>query len=54
MTFAEIEALLGGALPTSARSNRGWWSNRSKGALQAPAWMSAVYLVEAIDLERNR
>lgn len=51
LTFAEIEALLGEALPPSARSKRGWWSNRSKGALQATAWMTAGYLVEAIDID---
>lgn len=50
LTFAEIEALLGEGLPPSARSKRGWWSNRSTGALQATAWMTAGYLVEAIDL----
>ena len=50
LTFAEMEVLLGEQLPPSARSKRGWWSNRSKGALQATAWMTAGYLVEAIDL----
>ena len=54
LTFAEIEALLGEPLPPSARSKRGWWSNRSKGALQATAWMSAGYLVEAIDLDNEQ
>ncbi|MBW4582644.1 MAG: helix-turn-helix domain-containing protein [Tildeniella nuda ZEHNDER 1965/U140] len=54
LTFAEIEALLGGALPPSARIKRGWWSNRSKGALQAVAWMSAGYLVDAIDLDSEQ
>ena len=54
LTFAAIEALLGEALPPSARSKRGWWSNRSKGALQATAWMSAGYLVETIDLESEQ
>ncbi|WP_422632161.1 DUF7662 domain-containing protein [Stenomitos frigidus] len=48
LTFTEIEALLGEGLPLSARSKRGWWSNRSKGSLQATAWMSAGYLVETM------
>lgn len=51
LTFAEIEALLGEKLPPSARNKRGWWSNRSKGALQATAWMTAGYLVDKIDLD---
>lgn len=53
-TFGEIETLLGEKLPASARKNRGWWSNRSKGALQATSWMQAGYLVEDLDLEVER
>ncbi|NJP08602.1 MAG: helix-turn-helix transcriptional regulator [Leptolyngbyaceae cyanobacterium RU_5_1] len=54
LTFAEIEALMGTSLPGSARSQRAWWSNRSKGALQATAWMNAGYLVEELNLEAER
>jgi DNA-binding transcriptional regulator YiaG len=54
LTFAEIEALLGLDLPPSARSRRAWWSNRSKEALQASAWMEAGYHVEDLDLEREQ
>lgn len=50
LSLAEIEALLGGPLPQSARENRGWWGNRSKGAVQATAWMGAGYNVKGIDL----
>jgi len=41
-------------LPDSARSKRAWWSNRSKGALQASAWMEAGYRVENVDLDRQQ
>ena len=41
-------------LPDSARSKRAWWSNRSKGALQASAWMEAGYRVEDVDLDGQR
>jgi DNA-binding transcriptional regulator YiaG len=51
LTFAEIEALLNDTLPNSARSKRAWWSNRSKGALQALAWMEAGYRAEDVDLD---
>lgn len=51
LTFAAIETLLGASLPTSARTRRAWWSNRSAGALQAAAWMQAGYHVVAIDLD---
>lgn len=54
LTFAEIESLLGTLLPGSARTNRAWWSNRSKGALQATAWMRAGYTVQALDLAAER
>ena len=51
LTFAEIEALINNPLPDSAKSKRAWWSNRSKGALQASAWMDAGYRVEDVDLD---
>lgn len=54
LTFAAIESLIGEPLPESAQSKRAWWSNRSKGALQANAWMSAGYLVVAIDFENQQ
>jgi DNA-binding transcriptional regulator YiaG len=54
LTFAEIEALMNDTLPDSARTKRAWWSNRSKGALQASAWMEAGYRVEDVDLDGQR
>lgn len=54
LTFVEIEALLGVDLPLSARTTRGWWSNRSTGSVQAVAWMGAGYHVENLDLEKER
>lgn len=53
LTLAEIETLLDDTLPPSARTHRGWWSNRQQGAVQAEAWMEAGYEVEAIDLEEG-
>jgi len=54
LTFAEIEALMNDTLPDSARNKRAWWSNRSKGALQASAWMEAGYRVEDVDVDRQQ
>jgi DNA-binding transcriptional regulator YiaG len=54
LTLAEIEALINDTLPDSARSKRAWWSNRSKGALQASAWMEAGYRVEDVDMDGQR
>jgi DNA-binding XRE family transcriptional regulator len=54
LTFTEIETIMGEPLPESARQKRAWWSNRSKGALQAKAWMNAGYLVEDLDFEAGQ
>ena len=54
LTFAEIEALMNDRLPASARTKRAWWSNRTKGALQAEAWMEAGYRVEDVDLDEQK
>ncbi|MEQ9236407.1 helix-turn-helix domain-containing protein [Coleofasciculus sp. E2-BRE-01] len=54
LTFAEIEEIMNDTLPDSAHKKRAWWSNRSKGALQASAWMEAGYRVEDVDLEQQR
>ncbi|MEL6381524.1 MAG: helix-turn-helix transcriptional regulator [Cyanobacteria bacterium J06626_18] len=53
LSLAEIEALSTGKLPASAWTQRAWWSNRSKGALQAAAWIEAGYQTDAIDLEKQ-
>jgi hypothetical protein len=53
MTFQEIEGILRRTLPRSARRSNAFWSNRSKGALQAKAWMGAGYHVEGVDLDRG-
>lgn len=49
LRFAEIEALIGAALPASARAAKAWWSNRDSGT-QAAAWMQAGYRVVTVDL----
>jgi len=54
LTFIEIEELMNDTLPDSARKKRAWWSNRSKGALQASAWMEAGYRVEDVDFAQQR
>ena len=54
LTIDEIEVILKNSLPSSARQSRGWWGNRTKGALQATAWMEAGYIVEKIDLPEQQ
>ena len=50
LSLAEIEALLQCPLPPSARRQRAWWSNRSRKALQAAAWLEAGYRTQKVDL----
>ena len=54
LTFTEIEQLIANTLPDSARKQRRWWGNRTKGASQAIAWMNAGYVVGELDLEKER
>lgn len=54
LTLTEIEAILNDKLPDSAWRDRAWWSNRSRGALQARAWMEAGYVADSTDLPNNR
>lgn len=54
LTFKQIEAVLKSELPGSARKQRGWWSNRGSGGVQAAAWMTAGYHVSALDLHQER
>ncbi|MCI0395597.1 MAG: helix-turn-helix domain-containing protein [Chloroflexi bacterium] len=50
LTFPQLERILGQPLPASAGRQRAWWSNRSRGAVQAEAWVGAGYHVKEVDL----
>ena len=42
LTFEQMEALLGSALPASAYTERGWWTDAAvPGHNQSAAWMGA-------------
>ena len=43
MTFAQIEGVLGRALPPSAFVHRAWWSNNSDNNVMTKAWLAAGY-----------
>ena len=51
--FDEIEKIIDGELPESARRHRAWWANTDSHA-QAQAWLSAGWKIDAVDLEENR
>lgn len=50
MSFADIEAVIGGPLPPSARRREEWWSNSPSGHSQARAWLRAGYRTSHVDL----
>lgn len=54
LSFTQIERLLASRLPASARTHRGFWSNREQGGLQAAAWLEARYEVASVDLAERR
>jgi len=55
LSFAEIERILGRALPASARKHRAWWSNERSGThSHARAWMDAGWHVSAVDFNAAR
>ena len=50
-TFADVEALLGFALPNSARVHRPWWANETNGGhSHALAWQAAGWRTSAVDM----
>jgi hypothetical protein len=51
MRFDEIEAVLGFALPKSARAHRPWWANTGHGHAQAKGWLAAGYRSSDVDLK---
>ncbi len=51
MTFPEVEGLVG-VLPKSARTYRAWWANDPT-HVQGFAWLSAGFVVESVDLDRE-
>lgn len=49
MTFAEIERIVGSALPPSRR-HRAWWSNNSSNNVMTQQWLAAGYKTESVDM----
>jgi DNA-binding transcriptional regulator YiaG len=51
LTVADVNSIIGGGLPTSARTQRAWWSNRRTAVAQAAAWIESGYLIDELNLE---
>jgi preprotein translocase subunit SecB len=51
LSFAEIERILGAALPASAREHQAWWANEKAGTHDhARAWLDAGRKTQRLDL----
>jgi hypothetical protein len=50
MTFAQIEGVLGRALPPSASKHRAWWSNNPDNNVMTKAWLEAGYQTIDVDM----
>lgn len=51
MSFADIEKIIAGQLPPSARKHRAWWSNNPSNSVITYAWLSAGYKTADVNLE---
>ena len=54
ISFAEIERILGTALPASARTHRAWWSNNAENNVATREWLGAGYQTQQVDIKRGR
>jgi hypothetical protein len=54
MSFRDVEAILGFALPRSARRYPAWWSNNVGTHVNAAAWREAGWKTSRIDLGGER
>lgn len=48
LSFSDVERIIGGRLPGSARNHRAWWGNH-EGNPQARSWISAGWKVDAVN-----
>jgi YD repeat-containing protein len=54
MTFQQVESVIGGPLPASARRHRPWWANDATGHAHAQAWLEAGYRTEQVDMDGEK
>src|SRR5262245_24400537 len=54
MTFREIESVIGGRLPASARKHRPWWANDARGHAHADAWLGEGWRTEEVDMQDEK
>lgn len=50
LTFAEVEKIIGGPLPTSARKHPSWWANDSVGHVQSRQWLEVGWRMLSVNI----
>ena len=53
LTFAQIESILGDALPPSAKRHPAFWANNPKRHVHAAAWLDTGWKVQSVDFIRR-
>ena len=54
MSFQDIENIIGGALPNSARKYPTWWHSRAANHVNAASWLNVGYKPTELDLKNQR
>jgi CBS domain-containing protein len=54
LSFSQIEELIHGRLPATARQHRSWWANDSHSHVQSRQWLDVGWRVEAVDFGGER
>lgn len=54
LTFQDVEQIIGGDLPASARSHRSWWANDSVGHVQSQQWLDVGWRVAQINMTEEK
>jgi hypothetical protein len=53
MNFQQVEDLIRGELPSSAREYRAWWSNSNTHSHARHGWLAAGYETSKVDLDQE-
>jgi hypothetical protein len=53
LTFAEVEAILGRRLPSTAYTRRDWWTNDPGHSQADYGWLGPGWLVASVDRRRR-
>jgi CBS domain-containing protein len=54
LTFEQIEGIINGSLPPSAKQHRSWWANDSVGHVQSQQWLEVGWRVSNINVAAGR